>query len=145
MQGDTPVILVHSIDTALVDEVAAVLAESGRYRTLNAYNEKHAMDAVRQYERGFGLLTSRLGCIITDWNPHRRPRDQFLYRLRDRERRSPFRRLTPVMMVAEDHRRDLVDRARDPDQGAVTAYLDRENFRQPLLRALDGLFGGTED
>ena len=131
------VILIHDIDNSLVDEVAVVLGADGRYTTINTYNEAHAMDAVRQYERGMGWLTARLDCIITGWNPHRKPSDQFLYHLRRRERRSPLRRLTPVILITEDHRRDLVERACDPTGGAVSAYLHRDSFSGALLDELD--------
>lgn len=131
-----PVVLIHDIDTRLVDEVATVIGTNGLYTTVNTYNESHAMEVVRQYERGFGLLTSGLACIITGWNEHRRPGDQIVYHLRARERRSPLRRPTPVIIITEDHRPDLVQRALDPSQGAVAAYLHREMFHEDLPRIL---------
>lgn len=137
MSISKPVILIHSIDNTLVDDVAALLGSTGRFTTINTYNEVHAMDAVRQYESCFGWLTARLDCIITGWNEHRRPSDQFLYHLRSRERRSPLRHPTPVVLIAEDHREDLVERACDPEQGAALAYLHRDSFRKELPEILD--------
>ncbi|MEX1197603.1 MAG: hypothetical protein WEB57_07070 [Pseudohongiellaceae bacterium] len=139
MSASKPVILIHHLDNRLVDEVAALLGGQGGCTTINTYNEVHAMDAVRQYERGFGWLTASLDCIVTGWNEHRKPADQFLYRLRARERRSPLRRLTSVILITEDHRGDLVERACDPAQGAVSAYLHRDTFRQELPGQIDSI------
>lgn len=139
MSAGKPVILIHHIDNRLVDDVATLLGGQGGCTTINTYNEAHAMDAVRQYERGFGWLTASLDCIITGWNEHRRPADQFLYHLRARERRSPLRRLTPVILITEDHREDLVERACDPARGAVAAYLHRDTFRRELPELIDSI------
>ncbi|MGM0633345.1 MAG: hypothetical protein ACQETO_09240, partial [Pseudomonadota bacterium] len=86
-------------------------------------------------------LNTGLDCVITGWNPHRRPSDQFLFHLRQRERRSPLRRLTPVILITEDHRKDLVRRACDPSGGAVSAYLHRDTFREQLPAELDRIIG----
>jgi hypothetical protein len=139
MSVSKPVVLIHHIDNRLVDEVAALLGGHGGCTTINTYNETHAMDAVRQYERCFGWLTARLDCIITGWNEHRRPTDQFLYHLRAREHRSPLRRLTPVVLITEDHREDLVQKACDPAQGAVSSYLHSDTFREALPGVVDSI------
>ncbi len=94
-----PVILIYDLDNRLVDEIAAEIGATGQYTSINTYNEANALDAVRQYDRCFGLLTNKLSCIITGWNNYKKPRDQFLYLLRDIERRSPLRQRTPVVMV----------------------------------------------
>ncbi len=131
-----PVVLIYDIDARLVEEVARLLGDSGEYTTINTFNEVHAMDAVRQYNRCLGWLTNKISCVITGWNPHKRPRDQFLYRLRAQEHRSPLRRPTPVIIISEDHRRDLKEQALDPRDGAVAAYLDRETFDDRLLQTV---------
>jgi CheY-like chemotaxis protein len=132
-----PVILVYDINNKLVDEVATVIGQTGRFTSINTYNEINAMDAVRQYNRGFGLLTNKLACIITGWNNHKKPRDQFLYRLREQERGSPLRRPTPIILVTEDHRPDLKRRALDPQDGNVCAYLHADDFRSELAGLLE--------
>lgn len=132
-----PVILVYDINNKLVDEVAAEIGVTGKFTSVNTFNEANAMDAVRQYDRGFGLLTNKLACIITGWNNHKKPKDQFLYRLREMERRSPVRKPTPVIIVTEDHRADLKRRALDAADGNVCAYLDADDFRSSLARLLE--------
>lgn len=132
-----PVILLHDLDNRMVDRWARLIGESGRYATINTYNEIHAREAVRQYNRGFGLLTNRLACLITGWNSHRRPAEQLLFRLRREERRSPLRRPTPVIVVTEDHRRDLKTEALDPEHGRASAYLDADDFENTLVNLLD--------
>ncbi|MCB1666160.1 MAG: hypothetical protein KDI28_10290 [Pseudomonadales bacterium] len=131
-----PVILIYDLDNKLVDEIAAEIGATGLYTSINTYNESNAMDAIRQYDRGFGFLTNKLSCIITGWNNHKKPRDQFIYRLRALERSSPLRTATPVIMVTEDHRMDLKKRALDPADGAVCAYLHPDSFRENLTALL---------
>ncbi|MDP2284713.1 MAG: hypothetical protein Q8L06_11280, partial [Pseudohongiella sp.] len=72
----------------------------------------------------------KLRCVITGWNNHKKPRDQFLYRLRDMENKSPLRNATPVILITEDHRPDLKQRALD---AGVVAYLHPDTFKQSLL------------
>ncbi len=131
-----PVILIYDLDNKLVDEIAAEIGNSGLYTSINTYNESNAMDAIRQYDRGFGMLTNKLSCVITGWNNHKKPRDQFLYHLREMERKSPLRSPTPVVIVTEDHREDLKRRALDAKDGGVCAYLHRDCFRDSLLSLL---------
>jgi len=131
-----PVILIYDLDNRLVDEIAAQIGATGLYTSINTYNEANALDAVRQYDRCFGLLTNKLSCIITGWNNYKKPRDQFLYLLRDIERRSPLRQRTPVVMVTEDHREDLKRRALEPAEGGVCAYLHTDSFREALVPTL---------
>lgn len=132
-----PVILLHDLDNRMVDRWARLIGESGRYATINTYNETHAREAIRQYNRGFGLLTNRLACLITGWNSHRRPAEQLLFLLRREERRSPLRRPTPVIVVTEDHRGDLKAEALDPEHGRASAYLDADDFEGDLVKLLN--------
>lgn len=132
-----PVILLHDLDNRMVDRWARLIGETGRYATINTYNETHAREAIRQYNRGFGLLTNRLACLITGWNSHRRPAEQLLFRLRREEGRSPFRRPTPIMVVTEDHRQDLKTEALDPEHGRAAAYLDADDFGDTLVDLLN--------
>jgi hypothetical protein len=127
-----PVVLIYDLNNALVDEIAATIGAEGLYTTINTYNEANAMDVIRQYNRGFGFLTNKLSCVITGWNTHKKPRDQFLYMLRDQERGSPLRAATPVIIITEDHRDDLRQRALDARDGAVSAYLHPDSFRDQL-------------
>ncbi|MDO9317522.1 MAG: hypothetical protein Q7V56_04910 [Gammaproteobacteria bacterium] len=132
-----PVILIYDLDNKLVDEIAAEIGNTGLYTSINTYNESNAMDAIRQYDRGFGMLTNKLSCVITGWNNYKKPRDQFLYHLREIEKKSPLRSATPVVIVTEDHREDLKRRALDAKDGAVCAYLHRDCFRDSLRPLLE--------
>lgn len=128
-----PVVLIYDLNNKLVDEAAALLGNTGRYTSINTYNEANAMDAVRQYDRGFGMLTNKLTCIITGWNEYKKPRDQFLYHLRALEKKSPVRQPTPVILISEYHRPDLKQRALDANEGGVIAYLHPDSFKDSLL------------
>lgn len=127
-----PVILLYDLDNTLVDECAALIGKTGLYTSISTYNEANATEAMRQYNRLLGLGTNKLACIITGWNSYKKPRDQFLFLLRAEERRSPFRYPTPVLLITEDHRRDLRQIALDPTDGDVAAYLHRDSFREVL-------------
>ena len=131
-----PVILIYDLDNKLVDEIAADIGATGLYTSINTYNESNAMDAIRQYDRGFGFLTNKLSCVITGWNNYKKPRDQFLYRLRAIEKSSPLRSSTPVILISEDHRADLKKRALDPSDGAACGYLHPDNFKGALTEML---------
>ena len=130
MKARKPVVLVYDINNKLVDDVAHALSGRGLLTTINTYNEGNATDVLEQYNRGFGLLTNKLSCVITGWNSHKKPRDQFLYLMRDRESKSPLRGATPVILITEDHRPDLKERALE---AGVVAYLHIDTFKQYLL------------
>lgn len=128
-----PVILIYDLNNKLVDDIAATLGATGLYTTINTYNETNAFDVVRQYNRGLGLLTNKLSCIITGWNHHKTRRDQFLFKLRATERRYPFREPTPVVLVTEDHLLELKKIALDPADGHAAAYLHADTFRKDIV------------
>lgn len=134
---DKPIILIYDINNSLVDEAAALLMQTNRYHVINTFNEADAMAVFQQHERGFGFLTNKLACIITGWNSHKKPRDQFLYRVRERESFSDLRRPTPVVLVTEDHREDLKRRALNPAYGGVSAYLHIDDYQEPLLELVE--------
>ncbi len=131
-----PIILLHDLDNRMVDRWARLIGETGRYATINTFNEFHARKVIRQYDRGFGMLNNRLACLITGWNSHRRPADQLLFHLRKEERRSPLRRPMPVIVITEDHRGDLKSQALDPERGRAAAYLDADDFENSLVELL---------
>ncbi len=131
-----PVILIYDLNNALVDECATLIGKTGLYTTINTYNETNAMEALQQYNRGFGLLTNKLSCVITGWNGYKKPSEQFLVNLRNEEKRSPFRKPTPVIMITEDHHLDLRRLALDPTLGNVAAYLHADDFQSVVSDTL---------
>ena len=131
-----PTVLIYDLNNTLVDDIATTIGATGLYTTINTFNESNALDAVHQYNRGFGLLTNKLTCIITGWNSYKSRRDQILFQLRDAEKRSLFREPTPVIIVTEDHMQDLKRIALDPADGNVAAYLDTENFKDVIADIL---------
>ena len=68
-----PVVLLCDLDNVLVDECSPLIGQTGLYTTINTYNETNAIEVIRQYNRGFGLLTNRLSCVITGWNRYKKP------------------------------------------------------------------------
>jgi len=131
-----PVILIYDLDNVLVDEIAALIGNTGLYTTINTYNESNAVDVVKQYDRFLGLVTNKLSCVITGWNNYKKPKEQFIYRLRSMEGRSPFRKKSPVIIITEDHMGELKQRALDPNEGAVSAYLHTDTFKESLIDTL---------
>lgn len=138
-----PVVLLYDLNNTMVDHCARLIGQTGLYTTINTYNEGNATEAVRNYDRAFGLLTNRLSCIITGWNDYKRPRDQFLFRLRNDEKRSPFRQPTPVILITEDHRIDLRQIALDPTDGNVAAYLHMDDFQEQIADTLHKIVFGN--
>jgi hypothetical protein len=138
-----PVVLLYDIDNALVDECATLIGHTGLYTAINTYNETNAMEAMQQYNRAFGLITNKLSCVITGWNHYKKPRDQFLFRIRREEKRSPFRNPTPVIIIAEDHRQDLKLLALDPTDGNVAAYMHADDFRDSITDTLHKVVFGN--
>lgn len=138
-----PVVLLYDLNNALIDECAMLIGHTGLYTTINTYNESNAVEALRQYNRGFGFLTNRLSCVITGWNSHKKRRDQFLFKMRDEEKRSPLRSATPVIMITEDHRFDLKQLALDPTEGSVAAYLNTEDFQKEITDTLHKVVFGN--
>ena len=138
-----PVILLYDLNNNLVDEAAALIGHTGLYTTINTYNETNATEAIQQYNRLFGLVTNKISCMVTGWNPYKKPRDQFLFRLRNEEKRSPFRSATPVIIITEDHRRDLKTLALDPTEGSVAAYMHMDDFQDSIADTLHKIVFGN--
>lgn len=138
-----PVILLYDLNNTFVDEAAALVGHTGLYTTINTYNETNATEAIQQYNRLFGLVTNKISCVVTGWNPYKKPRDQFLFKLRGEEKRSPFRRPTPVVIITEDHRRDLKAVALDPTDGNVSAYMHIDDFKDSVADTLHKIVFGN--
>ncbi len=138
-----PVILLYDLNNTLVDEAAALIGHTGLYTTINTYNETNAREAIHQYNRLFGLVTNKISCVVTGWNPYKKPRDQFIFQLRNEEKRSPFRSPTPVIIITEDHRRDLKTLALDPTDGGVAAYMHMDDFQDSIADTLHKVVFGN--
>lgn len=138
-----PVILLYDLNNTLVDEAAALIGHTGLYTTINTYNETNAREAIHQYNRLFGLVTNKISCVVTGWNPYKKPRDQFIFQLRSEEKRSPFRSATPVIIITEDHRRDLKTLALDPTDGGAVAYMHMDNFQNSITDNLHKVVFGN--
>ena len=138
-----PVVLIYDLNNELVDDCSTIIGHTGLYTTINTYNETNAAEVLQQYDRGFGLLTNRLSCLITGWNSYKKPRDQLLFKLRGQEKRSPLRSSTPVIISTEDHRIDLRQIALDPTDGYVAAYLHADDYQDAIADTLHKVVFGN--
>lgn len=138
-----PVVLLYDLNNTLVDECSKIIGQTGLYTTINTYNETNAREVLQQYDRGFGWLTNQLACVITGWNSYKKPRDQFLFYMRNLEKRSPLRSPTPVIIITEDHRFDLRQRALDPTDGYVSAYLQTDEYKSEIEDTLHKVVFGN--
>lgn len=138
-----PVVLLYDLNNELVDECSTLIGHTGLYTTINTYNETNALEVIQQYNRGYGLLTNRLSCVITGWNSYKKPRDQLLFKMRTQEKRSPFRGPSPVIIITEDHRLDLRQLALDPMDGYVAAYLHADDFQEHISDILHKIVFGN--
>ncbi|PCH61383.1 MAG: hypothetical protein COC19_04825 [SAR86 cluster bacterium] len=132
-----PVVLIYNPDHAVVDDCGQLLGATDKYTTINTYNETNAIEALSQYNRGFGMLTNKLACIVTGWNSYKTRRDQLLFQIRAQEARSPLRKPTPVIIITEDHLQELKEIALDPTDGNVAAYLHVDDFKTSIVECLD--------
>ena len=130
-----PVVLLYDLDNVLVNECSALIGQTGLYTTIHTYNGTNVIEVIGQYNRGLGMLTHRLSCVITGWNRYKKPRDQLLFSMRVQEKRSALRSAAPVILIAEDHRQDLQALALDPMEGYVSAYLHVMTFRHTSVNA----------
>ncbi len=138
-----PVVLLYDLNNELVDHCSTIIGHTGLYTAINTYNETHAAEVLKQYDRGFGLLTNRLSCLITGWNSYKKPRDQLLFKLRGQEKRSPLRSKTPVIIITEDYRLDLRQIALDPTDGYVAAYLHMDDYESIIADTLHKVVFGN--
>lgn len=138
-----PVVLLYDLNNELVDDCSMLIGQTGLYTTINTYNETNAVEVFQQYNRGFGLLTNQLSSLITGWNSYKKPRDQLLFKLRAQEKRSPLRSATPVIIITEDHRRDLRQIALDPMDGYVAAYLHADEYQDVIADTLHKIVFGN--
>ena len=138
-----PVILLYDLDNDLVDTCAVLVGKTSLYTTINTYNETNAIEALQQYDSFFGLMTNKISCVVTGQNSYKKPSDQFLFRIRSEERRSPLRKPTPVIIVTEDHRDDLKLMALDPTGGNVAAYLHSDDFHGSITDNLQKVVFGN--
>ncbi len=86
-----PVVLLYDLDNVLVNECSAMIGQTGLYTTIHTYNGTNAIEVIGQYNRGLGMLTHRLSCVITGWNRYKKPREQLLFSMRAQEKRSALR------------------------------------------------------
>ena len=106
-----------------------MIGQTGLYTTIHTYNGTNVIEVIGQYNRGLGMLTHRLSCVITVWNRCKKPRDQLLFSMRAQEKGSALRSAAPVILIAEDHKHDLQELALDPMEGYVSAYFMLMTFR----------------
>ena len=138
-----PVVLLYDLDNVLVNECSALIGQTGLYTTIHTYNGTNVIEVIGQYNRGLGMLTHRLSCVITGWNRYKKPRDQLLFSMRVQEKRSALRSAAPVILIAEDHRHDLQELALDPMEGYVSAYLHVDDFQAHISDTLDKIVFGN--
>ena len=63
--------------------------------------------------------------------------------MRAQGKRSALRSATPVILIAEDHRHDLLELALDPMEGYVSAYLHVDLFQAHISDTLHKIIFGN--
>ena len=131
-----PKVLLVEDNKLQADMTAAVIAESGLYDVLIAYNGIKAFDVLARHERGFNFLTNEIACILLDWQMPQMDGTSFLRELRTREAKSPFKRHTPVVIVSAYGDNELRLKAEDSSHGLASAYLTKPIEESQLLHVL---------
>lgn len=118
-----PVVLLIEDNARQAALTRDILAETGLYEVLVAGNGEEALAALARHERGFDFLSNGIACILLDWQMPVMNGEAFLRRLREKEKKSPFKRHIPVVIISAYGDNELRMLAEDSSAGMACAYL----------------------
>lgn len=131
-----PLVLLVEDNARQAEMTREVLAETGLYNVLLAFNGEEAMAELSRHERGFDFLSNRISCILLDWQMPTMNGETFLRMLREKEKKSPFKRHIPVVIVSAYGDNELRMLAEDSSQGMASAYLLKPFDEAELLQTV---------
>lgn len=131
-----PLVLVVEDNPRQSELIASILNETGLYHILTAGNGEEAFATLANYERGFDFLTNRIACILLDWQMPKMHGEAFLRLLREKEKRSPFKRHIPVVIITAYGDSELRMIAEDSTLGLASAYLLKPFEETELLHVV---------
>lgn len=134
--GKTFNILIVEDEKRIADILSKIIGNDDRYNPIVAHNGLEALAILKKHERGFGLLTSSIDCILLDWKMPNMNGEQFLTVLRKEERERTFRRHTPVVILSAFSDEQRWDRATNNIIGMVSGYIVKPVVKEELLSTL---------
>lgn len=131
-----PVVLLVEDNQRQAEMTRELIAETGLYQVLVAGNGEEALAELARHERGFDFLSNRIECILLDWQMPKMHGETFLRLLREKEKRSPFKRHIPVVIISAYGDNELRMLAEDSSIGMASAYLLKPFDEGELLYTL---------
>lgn len=129
-----PVVLVAEDNVKQCALIAATVRETGFCEPVTAHNGREALDVVKACR---GLFTSKIKCILLDWQMPEMDGEQFLRYLRHEERRLGILdpRDIPVIIISAHNDMPRRNLAADVFHGRVCGYLVKP-FDEEKLTAM---------
>ena len=131
-------ILIVEDEPDMAELMAEMVEDRGDCDAVLAQNGVAALDVLRKYQRGFGLVRSAIDCILLDWRMPKMNGPEFLKALRIKEhKRMVAKHHIPVIMTSAYHDLEKLDIATDPIYGMAAAYLVKPVEQDDLNEKLD--------
>jgi CheY-like chemotaxis protein len=131
-----PLVLIVEDNLRQCELIASILNETGLYQVLTAGNGEEAITTLANYERGFDFLSNKVSCILLDWQMPKMHGEAFLRQLREKEKKSPFKRHIPVVIITAYGDNELRTLAEDSTLGLASAYLLKPFDEAELLHVV---------
>ncbi|MES2625324.1 MAG: response regulator [Pseudomonadota bacterium] len=129
-----PFVLIVEDNVRQSELIASILNETELYQILTAGNGEEAIATLANYERGFDFLSNKISCILLDWQMPKMHGEAFLRQLREKEKKSPFKRHIPVVIITAYGDNELRMLAEDSTLGLASAYLLKPFEETELLQ-----------
>jgi CheY-like chemotaxis protein len=131
-----PLVLLVEDNLRQAEMTRDIINETDLYEVILAGNGEEAMEELARHERGFDFLSNRIACILLDWQMPKMHGETFLRLLREKEKRSPFKRHIPVVIISAYGDNELRMLAEDSSIGMASAYLLKPFDEGELLYTL---------
>lgn len=132
----SPLVLLVEDNLRQAEMTRDIINETGLYQVVLAGNGEEALAELARHERGFDFLSNRIACILLDWQMPKMHGETFLRLLREKEKKSPFKRHIPVVIISAYGDNELRMLAEDSSIGMASAYLLKPFDEGELLYTL---------
>ena len=141
---DNKIIILVVEDNQLENQLICNVLKKLGYDTLSAYNGLEALEVLHKNRKGFGLWSSKISCIILDWNMPKMTGMEFIKTLRKKERLNTFRRFMPVIISTAYDETEKRDLAACDIEGMAAGYLTKPFDEKELSDLLNKIINKNE-